>query len=55
MDADVMPAAGSLPGDLECEVAIIGSGIAGLSTAYLSSADGANRWPSSIEVQSPAA
>jgi glycine/D-amino acid oxidase-like deaminating enzyme/nitrite reductase/ring-hydroxylating ferredoxin subunit len=34
MDVDVMPAAGSLPSDLECEVAIVGSGIAGLSTAY---------------------
>ncbi|WP_247522590.1 FAD-dependent oxidoreductase [Bradyrhizobium sp. 190] len=29
-----MPAAGSLPGDLECEVAVVGSGIARLSTAY---------------------
>jgi glycine/D-amino acid oxidase-like deaminating enzyme/nitrite reductase/ring-hydroxylating ferredoxin subunit len=34
MDIDVMPAAGSLPGDMECEVAVIGSGIAGISTAY---------------------
>jgi glycine/D-amino acid oxidase-like deaminating enzyme/nitrite reductase/ring-hydroxylating ferredoxin subunit len=34
MDVDVMPAAGSLPGDLVCDVAVIGSGIAGLSTAY---------------------
>jgi glycine/D-amino acid oxidase-like deaminating enzyme len=29
-----MPGAGSLPGDLECEVAVIGSGIVGLSAAY---------------------
>jgi glycine/D-amino acid oxidase-like deaminating enzyme/nitrite reductase/ring-hydroxylating ferredoxin subunit len=34
MDVDVMPAAGSLPGDLECDVAVIGAGIAGISTAY---------------------
>jgi len=34
MDVDVMPGAGSLPGDFECDVAVIGSGIAGLSTAY---------------------
>src|SRR3954468_21041940 len=34
MDIDVMPAAGSLPGDAECDVAVIGSGIAGISTAY---------------------
>jgi hypothetical protein len=25
MDIDVMPAAGSLPGDMDCEVAVIGS------------------------------
>jgi glycine/D-amino acid oxidase-like deaminating enzyme/nitrite reductase/ring-hydroxylating ferredoxin subunit len=34
MDIGVMSAAGSLPGDAECEVAVIGSGIAGISTAY---------------------
>ncbi|MBR0822955.1 FAD-dependent oxidoreductase [Bradyrhizobium liaoningense] len=34
MDVDVMPAASSLPGDFECDVAVIGSGIAGISTAY---------------------
>ena len=34
MDVDVMPAAGSLPGNFESDVAVIGSGIAGLSTAY---------------------
>ena len=34
MDVDVMPAAGSLPGNVECDVVVIGSGIAGISTAY---------------------
>ena len=34
MDIDVMPGAGSLPGDTQCDVAVIGSGIAGISTAY---------------------
>lgn len=34
MDVDVMPAAGSLPGNVDCDVAVIGSGIAGISTAY---------------------
>ena len=34
MDVDVMPAAGSLTGNVECDVAVIGSGIAGISTAY---------------------
>jgi glycine/D-amino acid oxidase-like deaminating enzyme len=34
MDIDVMPAAGSLPGDAQCDVVVIGSGIAGISTAY---------------------
>ena len=34
MDVDVMPAAGSLSGNVECDVAVIGSGIAGISTAY---------------------
>ena len=29
-----MPAAGSLSGNVECDVAVIGSGIAGISTAY---------------------
>ena len=34
MDIDVMPAAGALDGDASCDVAVVGSGIAGLSTAY---------------------
>ncbi|WP_441235457.1 FAD-dependent oxidoreductase [Bradyrhizobium sp. 930_D9_N1_4] len=34
MDTLVMPAAGSLGGDAQCDVAVIGSGIAGISTAY---------------------
>ena len=34
MDIDVMPAAGALDGDKNCDVAVVGSGIAGISTAY---------------------
>lgn len=34
MDVEVMPAAGALDGDATCDVAVIGSGIAGISTAY---------------------
>ena len=34
MDVDVMPTAKSLVGEAECDVAVIGSGIAGISTAY---------------------
>ena len=34
MDVDVMPAAGALDGDASCDVAVVGSGIAGISTAY---------------------
>jgi glycine/D-amino acid oxidase-like deaminating enzyme len=34
MDVDVMPAAGALDGDVSCDVAVVGSGIAGISTAY---------------------
>ncbi len=34
MDVDVMPAAGALDGDAACDVVVIGSGIAGISTAY---------------------
>src|SRR6476659_700538 len=34
MDVHVVPAAGSLPGNVECDVAVIGSVIAGISTAY---------------------
>ena len=34
MDVDVMPAAGALDGDSNCDVAVVGSGIAGISTAY---------------------
>ena len=34
MDVDVMPTAESLVGEAECDVAVIGSGIAGISSAY---------------------
>ena len=34
MDVDVMPAADALDGDGSCDVVVIGSGIAGISTAY---------------------
>jgi glycine/D-amino acid oxidase-like deaminating enzyme len=34
MDVDVLPDAQPLEGDRQCDVAIIGSGIAGISTAY---------------------
>src|SRR5688500_18633372 len=34
MDVDVAPEARSLDGDRQCDVVIIGSGIAGISTAY---------------------
>jgi glycine/D-amino acid oxidase-like deaminating enzyme len=34
MDIHVMPTAESLVGETDCDVAIIGSGIAGISTAY---------------------
>ena len=34
MDIDVTPDADALDGVRECEVAVIGSGIAGISTAY---------------------
>jgi glycine/D-amino acid oxidase-like deaminating enzyme/nitrite reductase/ring-hydroxylating ferredoxin subunit len=34
MDVDVMPAPGTLDGDVSCDVVVIGSGIAGISTAY---------------------
>ena len=34
MDIDVAPDAGVLDGAQECDVAVIGSGIAGISTAY---------------------
>src|SRR6201990_7031 len=34
MDIEVAPDAGPLDGDQTCDVAIIGSGIAGISTAY---------------------
>ena len=34
MDVDVMPAAGGLDGEARCDVVVIGSGIAGVSTAY---------------------
>jgi glycine/D-amino acid oxidase-like deaminating enzyme len=34
MDMDILPEAGALKGDAHCDVAVVGSGIAGLSTAY---------------------
>ena len=34
MDVDVLPTAEPLAGQAECDVAVIGSGIAGISTAY---------------------
>jgi glycine/D-amino acid oxidase-like deaminating enzyme/nitrite reductase/ring-hydroxylating ferredoxin subunit len=34
MDVEVMPAAGALDGDATCDVVVVGSGIAGISTAY---------------------
>jgi glycine/D-amino acid oxidase-like deaminating enzyme len=34
MNIDVMPAAEPLAGDRDCDVAVVGSGIAGISTAY---------------------
>jgi len=42
MDIEVMPAAGQLAGDKECDVAVIGSGIAGIQPPT-SSANAANR------------
>ncbi|MCP1972960.1 FAD-dependent oxidoreductase [Bradyrhizobium elkanii] len=34
METEILPEAGALKGDAHCDVAIVGSGIAGLSTAY---------------------
>jgi glycine/D-amino acid oxidase-like deaminating enzyme len=34
METDILPEAGALRGDVHCDVAVVGSGIAGLSTAY---------------------
>jgi NADPH-dependent 2,4-dienoyl-CoA reductase/sulfur reductase-like enzyme len=34
MEAEILPEAGAIGGDLHCDVAVVGSGIAGLSTAY---------------------
>src|ERR1044072_2160452 len=34
MDVEVMPAVGALNGDATCDVVVVGSGIAGISTAY---------------------
>jgi glycine/D-amino acid oxidase-like deaminating enzyme/nitrite reductase/ring-hydroxylating ferredoxin subunit len=40
MDVDVAPDSAPLQGDRECDVAVIGSGIAGMSTAYELARDG---------------
>jgi FAD dependent oxidoreductase len=34
METEILPEAGALKGDAHCDVAVVGSGIAGLSTAY---------------------
>ena len=34
MDTDILPEANVLKGDAQCDVAVVGSGIAGLSTTY---------------------
>ncbi|MGM4877857.1 FAD-dependent oxidoreductase [Bradyrhizobium sp. 956_D2_N1_5] len=34
MATEILPAAGALKGGVHCDVAVVGSGIAGISTAY---------------------
>jgi len=34
METEILPEAGALKADAHCDVAVVGSGIAGLSTAY---------------------